>query len=143
MALKNIIQLLLVEDDPGDVDLVRKALAVFEQRVALHVVEDGLKALCFVRREPPYQNAPHPDLILLDLNLPMKTGQEVLREMRGDSRVKQVPVLVWTTSDSETDIRAAYQSGANCFVSKPVVLGEFIRSVQSMVGYWMKMISTR
>ncbi|MBI4313241.1 MAG: response regulator [Candidatus Omnitrophica bacterium] len=138
---KDILQILLVEDDPGDVGLVRKALDAFGGRVLLHVVGDGLSALNFVRCEAPYQNAPRPDLILLDLNLPMKTGQEVLREIRQDSKFARIPVLILTTSESEIDITAAYRAGANCFVSKPMVLGEFMQTVQSMVRYWMRMVS--
>src|SRR5688572_24129147 len=105
-------EVLLIEDDPGDVDLTREALAEKWAEVSLHVVEDGEKAMAFLRRQAPYEQAVRPDLILLDLNLPRMSGREVLRQIKRDEALRAIPVVVLTTSDADTDITRSYELGA-------------------------------
>ena len=131
------IQILLVEDNTGDVNLVRESFADNES-VTLHVAEDGIKALAFLRRETEYRNAPSPDLILLDLNLPKKDGRQVLREIKSDEALKQIPVVVLTSSRASTDIIAAYRLHSNSYISKPADFDEFMEVMGSVFRYWFK-----
>lgn len=130
------IDVLLVEDDPGDVDLTREALTDGDGRVQLHVVEDGVKAIEYLHHEGVYAEAKQPDLILLDLNLPKKDGREVLKEIKNDESLKTIPVVVLTTSDSETDISKTYRDGANSYVTKPVGFDKFKKVIQSIEDFW-------
>jgi CheY-like chemotaxis protein len=130
-------EVLLVEDNPGDVRLAREALEEARRDVALNVVNDGIEALRFLRREGPYGNAPRPNLILLDLNLPKKDGREVLAEIKSDDDLRMIPVVVMTTSDAQPDIRRAYSLHANCYVTKPADFDAFVGLVQSIEQFWL------
>ncbi len=137
---KTRFDILLVEDDPGDVDLTREALKEAGVVVNLHVVDNGVEALNYLRQQDPYTHALHPDLILLDLNLPRKDGREVLREVKGDPSLRHIPVVILTTSESSTDIRAVYGLGGNCYVTKPISFDEFARVVQSIEDFWLTVV---
>ena len=134
------IEILLVEDNPGDVRLTKEALRDGKVRNNLHVVDDGVKALEFLRRQGPYAEAPRPDLILLDLNLPRMGGREVLAEVKNDPQLQSIPVVVLTTSQAEQDIVRAYELNANCYVTKPVDLDQFITVVKSIEDFWLTIV---
>lgn len=134
------IEILLVEDSPSDVDLTREALADTKVHNNLSVVSDGVEALAFLRREGRYADAPHPDLILLDLNLPKMDGREVLAEIKSDPAVRRIPVVVLTTSEAEQDIIETYNLHANCYVKKPVDLDAFLHVVRSIDNFWLAIV---
>jgi CheY-like chemotaxis protein len=134
------VKILLVEDNPADVRLTREALKEGKVRNNLHVVADGEAALAFLRREGQYARAPHPDLIFLDLNLPRKDGREVLAEIKEDPDLKRIPVVVLTTSTAEKDILQSYNLHANCYVTKPVHLDEFLSVVKSIDDFWLAIV---
>ena len=134
------IQVLLVEDSPGDVRLTREAFKDAKVYITLHVASDGEKAMAFLKREGEYANAPRPDLILLDLNLPKKDGREVLDEIKGSPTLKSIPVVILTTSSSETDILRSYQLHANCYITKPVALDGFLKVVNSIDNFWLSVV---
>lgn len=134
------VEVLLVEDNPGDVLLTREALRDGKVHTRLNVVTDGEQALAYLRRQPPFENAPRPDLILLDLNLPRKSGTEVLAEIKGDEFFRRIPVVVLTSSQAEQDILKSYDLRANCYVTKPVSLDQFIRVVQSIEEFWLTVV---
>ena len=134
------IEILLVEDSPGDVRLTIEALKDAKVRNNLHVVGDGVEALAFLRREGEYGRTPRPDLILLDLNLPRKDGREVLAELKDDPALKRIPVVILTTSQAEQDIVESYNLHANCYISKPVDLDQFVRVVQSIEDFWLAIV---
>jgi chemotaxis family two-component system response regulator Rcp1 len=134
---RETIDLLLVEDNPGDVRLTREALKEGQLSVNLSVAVDGVEAVEFLRRTGKFANAPRPDLILLDLNLPRKSGREVLSEIKSDPDLKKIPVLVMTTSTSQQDIARAYSLNANCYIAKPMELQDFIEVVQSIEDFWL------
>jgi CheY-like chemotaxis protein len=134
------IEILLVEDNPGDVELTEEALNGGKVRNRLHVVTDGVEAMAFLRREGKYADAPTPDLILLDLNLPRKDGREVLAEIKADPHLGRIPVVVLTTSEAERDVLQTYELHANCFVTKPVDLHQFLEVVKSIEGFWLTVV---
>jgi CheY-like chemotaxis protein len=134
------IEVLLVEDNAGDVRLTMEALKEAKMHNAVNVVNDGVEALEFLRKQGKYANATRPDLILLDLNLPRKNGREVLAEIKADENLKCIPVVVLTTSEAEQDILKAYKLHANCYVTKPVDLEQFIKVVQSIENFWMTVV---
>ncbi len=136
-----LVQILLVEDNPADIELTRQAFT--EGRVAnkVHVVEDGEAAMAFLRREEPYADAPRPDLMLLDLNLPRKDGREVLVELKSDANFCTIPVVVLTTSAVDEDILHAYRQHVNSYIRKPVRLDELIRVVCSIDEYWLGIVA--
>jgi CheY-like chemotaxis protein len=134
------IEILLVEDNPGDVNLTRIALADREINVNLSVVTDGVEAMNFLHRQGEYYRAVRPDLILLDWNLPRKDGREVLGEIRADKRLRRIPVVVLSTSQAEDDILTAYNLHANCYITKPVDFNEFVRIVQSIEDFWFTIV---
>ncbi|WP_427163026.1 response regulator [Aliinostoc sp. HNIBRCY26] len=134
------IQVLLVEDNPGDVELTRIALEDSKISVNLNVVEDGVEAMAFLRKQDKYADAPHPDIVLLDLNLPKKDGREVLAEIKTDDNFKRIPVVVLTTSQAEEDILRAYNLAANCYIAKPVDFDQFVRIVQSIENFWFAIV---
>lgn len=134
------VELLLVEDNPGDIELTRIALEENKIRNNLNVVMDGVDALAYLRRQPPYQDAPRPDLILLDLNLPKKDGREVLAEIKNDTRLAGIPVVILTTSDAEEDVLKAYQLHVNCYVRKPLDLDQFVKVVRSIREFWLSIV---
>jgi two-component system, chemotaxis family, response regulator Rcp1 len=134
------IDILLVEDNPGDVRLTREALREGKVRNHLYVAADGVEALRFLRREGEHADAVRPDLILLDLNLPKKDGREVLEEIKGDPALRSIPVVVLTSSQAEQDICRAYDLHANCYVTKPVDLEQFITVVKSIEAFWFTIV---
>ncbi len=135
------IEILLVEDSPSDTDLTLEALRDFKVRNHVNVVEDGVRALQFLRREGEYAQAPRPDLIMLDLNLPRKDGREVLAEIKADDTLKTIPIVVLTTSRAEQDILRAYQLNANCYITKPVDFNQFLEVVKSIESFWLFVVT--
>ncbi len=143
MSLENVgraAEFLLVEDNPGDVRLTCEALTESKVKNNLSVVGDGLEAMAFLRREGKYAAAPRPDVILLDLNLPKKNGLEVLEEIKADSSLKRIPVVIVTSSEAEQDILKTYDLHVNCYVNKPVDLEQFIKVVQSIETFWLTIV---
>jgi two-component system, chemotaxis family, response regulator Rcp1 len=134
------IEILLVEDNPGDVRLTQEALRDAKVRNNLNVVSDGVEAVAFLMRDGAYRNAPHPDLILLDLNLPRKDGREVLEIIKEDEVLKQIPVVILTTSQAERDILDTYRLRANAYVTKPVDLEQFMNVVKSIEQFWLEIV---
>ncbi|MFW9257470.1 response regulator [Nostoc sp. CALU 546] len=134
------IEVLLVEDNPGDAQLTRIALEDSKISIHLNVVEDGVEAMAFLRKQDKYARVPHPDIILLDLNLPRKDGREVLAEIKGDENLKRIPVVVLTTSQAEEDILKAYNLCANCYITKPVDFDQFVKIVQSIENFWFAIV---
>jgi CheY-like chemotaxis protein len=135
------VEILLVEDNPGDVRLTMEALKEAKMRNRLHVAADGEQALAYLRREGAYADAPRPDLMLLDLNLPKKDGREVLAEIKADPALRTIPVVILTTSRAEQDILASYNLHANCYVTKPVDLEKFIVVVKSIDIFWLTVVT--
>ena len=134
------IEVLIVEDDPSDVELTREALKDAKLMIHLSEVDDGVKALAYLRKQGAYAGASTPDLVLLDLNLPKKDGREVLQEMKADSKLKQIPVVILTTSDAQADIVKAYAAGGNCYVTKPVGLDQFTKVVKAIEQFWFSVV---
>ena len=134
------IEILLVEDSPDDADLTMDALRDGRVRNRITHVEDGVQAMACLRREGRYADAPRPDLILLDLNLPRKSGREVLAEVKQDPDLRRIPVVIMTSSDDEKDILAAYNLYVNCYVTKPVDLDQFIAVVKSIEQFWFSIV---
>jgi len=134
------IDILLVEDNPGDVRLTYEALKEGKVLNSLQVVGDGIEALAFLRHEGAYAKAPHPDIILLDLNLPRMDGREVLAEIKNDPDLRRIPVVILTTSKAEEDIIKTYNLHANCYITKPVDLDQFINVVKSVEEFWFTIV---
>ncbi len=134
------VEILLVEDSPGDVRLTKEALKDSKLYNNLNVVPDGVEAIAFLRREGNYVNAPRPDLILLDLNLPRMDGRQVLQEIKNDDNLKRIPVVVLTTSANETDIFITYNLHANCYITKPVDFSQFMSVVKSIENFWFSIV---
>lgn len=135
------VEILLVEDNAGDVRLTREALREGKVYNNLHWAKDGVEALEFLRREGNHPDAPRPDIILLDLNLPKKDGREVLAVIKSDDQLKQIPVVVLTTSKAEEDVLRSYALHANCFITKPVDLDKFILVVKSIDRFWLTVVT--
>ena len=133
---KRIIEILLVEDNPGDVRLTSEALKADDFPNNINVAWDGVEAIEFLRRKGRYSDSPRPDLILLDLNMPRKDGREVLDEIKTDADLKSIPVIVLTTSDEEQDILKTYMSYANCYITKPIELEKLLNVLKSMKNFW-------
>jgi CheY-like chemotaxis protein len=134
------VEILLVEDNPGDARLTREALKEGKIRNSLHHAMDGVEAMAFLRREGKHQDAPVPDIVLLDLNLPRKDGREVLSEMKQDPRLRSIPVVVLTTSEAEQDIVRTYELHANCYITKPVDLEKFIDIIRAIEDFWLAVV---
>ena len=134
------VDILLVEDNPGDVRLTQEALKDAKLAVNLHVVNDGLEAMAFMRKEGQYAGKPRPDIVLLDLNLPKKDGREVLADIKSDPELKRTPVVIVTTSKAEEDIVKTYDLHANCYVTKPLDLDQFIIMVWSIEHFWLTIV---
>ena len=134
------MEILLVEDNEGDARLAKEAMLESKMRNTLHHVSDGEEAMEFLRRVGKYADAPRPSLILLDLNLPKKDGREVLAEVKSDDELKHIPVVVLTTSSAEEDILASYDLHANCYITKPVDLTQFIKIVRSIDDFWLTIV---
>jgi CheY-like chemotaxis protein len=134
------IEILLVEDSPGDVRLTQEALRDSKLINNLSVVSDGVQAMTFLRKQGAYSDAPRPDLILLDLNLPKKDGREVLKEIKSDPNLLRIPVVILTTSNNEKDILTTYNLHANCYITKPVDFNQFITVVKSIEHFWFSIV---
>ena len=134
------VDILLVEDNPGDVRLTREALSEAKVHNALSVARDGVEALAFLRREEPYTSAPRPDLILLDVNLPRKNGLEVLAEIKADPALRTIPVVMLTTSDAERDVNTAYSLHANAYITKPVDLEQFFTAIRALDDFYLTVV---
>jgi two-component system, chemotaxis family, response regulator Rcp1 len=134
------VNILLVEDNPGDVRLTMEALKDAKLVINLHVAEDGLEAMALLRNEGKYASTPRPDLILLDLNLPRKDGREVLADIKNDDNLKRIPVVIVTTSKAEEDIVKSYDLHANCYVTKPLDLDQFVMVVHSIEQFWLTIV---
>jgi chemotaxis family two-component system response regulator Rcp1 len=130
-------EVLLVEDSPGDVRLTREAFRDANQSINLHVAADGVEAMAFLRREGVHVDAPRPDLILLDLNLPKMDGRQVLALIKADARLKTIPTVVLTTSELEADVATSYQLQVNCYLSKPAQWDAFAKLVKSVIDFWL------
>lgn len=135
-----LIEILLVEDSPGDVRLTEEALKEGKMLNNLSVVKDGVEALAFLSKKGKYIDSPRPDLILLDLNLPKKNGREVLEEIKKDANFRRIPVVILTVSKDEEDILESYNNHANCYIAKPVDLGRFISVVKSIEDFWLTVV---
>ena len=135
-----LFEILLVEDNPGDVRLTQEAFRQGRIDHRLSVVSDGEEALSFLRRQGKYANAPRPDLILLDLSLPKRDGREVLQDVKNDPELRNIPVVILTTSDGEQDIRRAYKFYANSYMIKPVQVDEFLRKIRCLEIFWLKVV---
>ena len=136
----NAIEILLVEDNPGDVRLVQEAVKQFKARCTMHVAGDGVEALEYVRGEGQYKDRSLPDLILLDLNLPRKSGHEVLAEIKEDPELRHIPVVVLSTSSEQRDLQKSYDLQASSYVTKPIDLDDFIDAVRSIEGIWLSVV---
>lgn len=134
------IDILLVEDNPGDIRLTQEAFKEGKMRNNFFVVRDGVEALEFLSKKGEYKNVPRPDIILLDLNLPKKDGREVLEVIKADKHIRQIPVVILTTSKAEEDILRTYNLHANCFITKPVDLEEFMRVVKTIEDFWLTVV---
>lgn len=139
MAIKPF-QILLIEDDPGDVELLKIALEDSILKMNLHVVQDGAQAMDFLHRVGFCADVPRPDLILLDLNLPRKDGFQTIKEIKSDNTLKMTPVIVMTGSTVKEDILKSYRLGANCYVTKPIDLNQFLKFVQSIEEFWLTIV---
>ena len=135
------VEILLVEDNPGDVRLTKEALREGKVYNNLHWAKDGVEALEFLHRQGRYADAPRPDIILLDLNLPKKDGREVLQDIKNDKKLKRIPVVILTTSKAEEDVLKSYNLHANCYVTKPVDLEQFIVVVKSIDMFWLTVVT--
>jgi CheY-like chemotaxis protein len=140
-AMLNVIDVLLVEDDPGDVLMAREAFEYHKIANELHVVSDGVEAIKFLRREAPYEDAPRPGLVLLDLNLPRKDGREVLADIKTDPDLCDIPIVVLTTSAAEEDILRSYKAHANAYVTKPVDFRRFVEIVRQIDQFFVTVVS--
>ncbi|MGA3268991.1 MAG: response regulator [Verrucomicrobiota bacterium] len=134
------IEILLVEDSPSDTDLTVEALQKGKVLNHLSIVDDGVKAIEFLRRQGPYSDAPRPDVVLLDLNLPRKDGREVLAEIKADGNLRTIPIVVLTTSRAEQDILRVYRLNGNCYITKPVDFGQFIEVIRAIKDFWLTVV---
>ena len=134
------VEILLIEDNPGDVRLTVEALKESKIINNLNVVDDGIEALSYLQKEGIYKDKPRPDLIILDLNLPKKDGREVLGEIKSDDSLKQIPIVILTTSEAEEDIIKSYELHANCYITKPVNMEQFIKVVKSVGDFWFSIV---
>lgn len=133
-------KVLIVEDNEDDIELTLEALEDSKIRMEIHVVYDGISAMAFLRREGQYADKPRPDLVFLDLNLPLMNGREVLKNIKGDPNLTDIPVVVLTTSEDEEDILKAYQLHANCYISKPVDFSKFTQIIKQIQGFWLQLV---
>ena len=138
--MSDSIEILLVEDNPGDVELTREAFYDAKMDNRISVVRDGIQALEYLRRTGIYAQAPRPDIVLLDLNLPRKGGLEVLSELKADPDLRSIPIVVLTTSRDEEDIARSYHAHANCYISKPVDFDKFMGVVRSLESFWLTVV---
>jgi CheY-like chemotaxis protein len=140
MSSAKPIDILLVEDNPGDARLAQEALKDSKVKNVLSIVDDGVKAMEFLNKQGDYPDAPTPDLILLDLNLPRKDGRQVLKEIKNDENLKRIPVVILTVSKAEEDVLRSYDLHANCYISKPIDLDQFLKVVKSIEDFWLTIV---
>jgi len=140
MMAERMVHVLLVEDDPGDTELTKAALGDAKLNLDLVVVDDGEKAIAYLRKELPYAGVPTPDVVILDLNLPRKDGRQVLAEIKQDPALSDIPIVILTTSDAEEDIARSYAAGANCYVTKPMGFPEFSKVVHCINEFWFTVV---
>lgn len=138
--MNNSVEILLVEDNPADIRLTQEAFKEAKIHNNLHVVQDGMSAVEFIRQEGPYKNAPRPDLILLDLNLPKMDGREVLQIIKTGSDTMQIPVVILTTSEDEEDVLRSYKLHANAYLVKPIDMMQFIKMIKQLEGFWLSVV---
>jgi two-component system response regulator len=138
--LNQNIEVLLIEDDPGDIELTQAALTKSKLRINLNTVSDGEEALAYLHQEGDYSQSPKPNLILLDLNLPGLSGREILQAIKSEQQLRHIPVVVLTTSDAEQDVLKSYESGASCYVNKPIGFKEFIQIVGAIEQFWFTIV---
>ncbi len=136
----SIIEILLVEDNPGDIRLTQETLKEAKVKNSIHITTDGVEAMEFLRHEGKFKDVPRPDLILLDLNMPRKNGLEVLSEIKTDDTLKQIPIVILTVSNNEEDILKSYNLHANCFITKPVDLNQFLKVIKSIDNFWLTIV---
>jgi CheY-like chemotaxis protein len=139
--MKTAPEVLLVDDNPADIDLTSDVLGRSKRRFHVNAVPDGEQAMAFLRREHQYSEAPTPDLVILDLNLPGKDGREVLAALKSDAALAKIPVIIFTTSQAASDITRSYELGANCYLRKPGNLADFVTVVQSMADFWLGFVT--
>ncbi len=137
---RRVVEILLVEDNPGDVRLIEEAFKEGKIKNNINVVEDGVEAVKYLKKEDKYSHSIRPDLILLDLNLPKMDGREVLKIIKYDDQLKRIPIVILTTSDAEEDILKTYNTYANCFITKPIDLYDFIHVVQYIEDFWFTVV---
>ncbi len=137
----NVTNILLIEDNPGDVRLTQEALKAHEVLHRLHVVRDGVEAMAYLHQEGDFADAELPELIILDLNLPRKDGREVLADVKGDKKLKRIPIVILTTSRADEDILQTYNLNANCYVTKPLDFKEFLETVKSIENFWLEKVT--
>lgn len=135
------VEILLVDDNPGDARLAVEAFKEAKVRNNVHIVDDGVKAMAFLHREGEYADVPHPDVILLDLNLPKKDGRQVLAEIKADADLKRIPVVILTVSKAEEDILKTYNLHANCYITKPIDLDQFLEVIKSIENFWLTVVT--
>jgi len=135
-----LIDILVVEDNAGDARLIREVLNNDKVFASLHMTKDGVEAMDFLRNKGKYRNSPKPDLIILDLNLPRKDGREVLAEIKNDDKLKHIPIVIMTISQAEEDILKSYNLHANCYITKPIDLNQFIKVVKSIEDFWFSIV---
>jgi two-component system, chemotaxis family, response regulator Rcp1 len=139
-SANKVADILIVEDNPGDARLIREVLNSNKIFTSLHIVKDGVEAMEFLRNEGKFKSAPKPDLIILDLNLPRKDGREVLSEIKSDPDLKHIPTVIMTISQAEEDILKSYNLHANCYITKPIDLNQFIKVVKSIEDFWFTIV---
>lgn len=134
------VEILLVEDNPGDARLTQEVFLEGKVQNRINIVDDGVKALAYLQGLGEYKNVPRPDIVMLDLNLPKKDGREVLAEIKGDPKLRRIPVIILTTSQAEEEILKAYNLNVNCYITKPVDLDKFIRAVKTIEEFWLSIV---
>ncbi len=134
------MNILIVEDNSGDIVLTREAFDEVGLSEKVHISKEGEEAMRFLKKESPFENAPTPDIILLDLNIPKKDGREILADIKNDDELKAIPVIILTTSKSERDILSCYQSYANCYIEKPVDFDQFVDIIASIKDFWLNLV---
>lgn len=138
--METIVNILLVEDNPADARLIEEVFKDTNVNNRIHVAKDGVEAMDFLNKENEYSNAPKPDIILLDLNLPRKDGREVLREIKSDEDLKSIPIVILTTSSAKEDVIKTYRNHANCYITKPVDFDQFLKVINAIEDFWLKVV---
>lgn len=138
--METVVNILLVEDNPADARLIEEVFKDTNVNNRIHVAKDGVEAMDFLNKENEYSDAPKPDIILLDLNLPRKDGREVLREVKSDENLKSIPIVILTTSSAKEDVIKTYRNHANCYITKPVDFDQFLKVINAIEDFWLKVV---